>query len=167
MDGMIIIVLGVVILFVLLALGIPFYAAFIAGAMPVLFFVAGKGPMTLTDLGTNSIRGFTLIAIPLFILLGNIMTACGATTLLFNVARAFIGWLPGGLGMAAVVACAMFGTMCGSGVATALAVGTIAVPEPTKAGYNRELAAAICGCSGGLGLLIPPQYRFYYTWGCS
>lgn len=160
MDGTIIIVLAGVLLFVLLALGVPFYAAFIASAMPVLFWVAGQRPMTLADLGTNSIRGFTLIAIPLFILLGNIMSVCGATTVLFNAARAFIGWIPGGLGMAAIVACAMFGTMCGSGVATALAVGTIAVPELTKAGYKRETAAAICGCSGGLGLLIPPSIGF-------
>ena len=153
MDGTIIIVLSVILLFVLLALGIPFYVAFLASAIPVLFWVAGQGPMTLADLAVNSIRGYTLASIPLFIFLGSIMSVCGATTVLFNVARAFVGWLPGGLAMAAIVACAMFGTMCGSGVATALAIGAIAVPELLKAGYSRELAAAICGTAGGLGLL--------------
>ncbi len=160
MDGTIIIVLSVVLLFGLLALGAPFYVAFLASAMPVLFWVAGQGPLTLADLAVNSIRGYSLVAIPLFILLGSIMSVCGATTVLFNVARAFVGWLPGGLAIAAIVACAMFGTMCGSGVATALAIGTIAVPELTKAGYKRETAAAICGCAGGLGLLIPPSIGF-------
>jgi C4-dicarboxylate transporter DctM subunit len=103
---------------------------------------------------------FQTVIIILFVLLGNIMAACGATRVLFNFARVFIGWVPGGLGMAAVVACAMFGTMCGSVVATSMAVGSIAVPELTKAGYSREHAAAICACGGTLGPLIPPSIAF-------
>lgn len=156
----IILILSIVLVFVLLALGVPFYVAFIFPSMIVLFTLTRMGGMTIAEMGSSQIRSFTLLAIPLFLLLGNIMAVCGATGVLFNFARAFIGWIPGGLGMAAIVACAMFGTMCGSVVATSMAVGTIAVPELTKAGYTREQAAAICGCGGTLGPLIPPSIAF-------
>ena len=156
----IIVILSIVLVFVLLALGVPFYVAFIFPSMIVLFILTKMGGMTIADMGSSQIRSFTLLAIPLFLLLGNIMAVCGATGVLFNFARAFIGWIPGGLGMAAIVACAMFGTMCGSVIATSMAVGTIAVPELTKAGYTREQAAAICGCGGTLGPLIPPSIAF-------
>ena len=162
MSGMdiTIIAASLVLLVTFLALGVPFYAAFIISACPILFWVAGQGHLTVADLGVNSIRSFALIAIPLFIFLGNIMTACGATERLFGLARSLIGWLPGGLAMAAIVACAMFGAMCGSAVGTALAVGGIAVPELVKNGYSRETSAAICGCAGGVGMLIPPSIAF-------
>ena len=156
----VIIILSVILLVFLLVVGAPFYVAFILPSVLILFALTSMGGMTLANMGSSQIRSFTLIAIPLFLLLGNIMAACGATRVLFNFARVFIGWIPGGLGMAAVVACAMFGTMCGSVVATSMAVGSIAVPELTKAGYSREQAGAICACGGTLGPLIPPSIAF-------
>jgi len=156
----VIVILSIVLLVFLLAVGAPFYVAFIFPSMLILFVLTPMGGMTLVDMGSSQVRSFTLIAIPLFLLLGNIMAVCGATRVLFNFARAFIGWIPGGIGMAAIVACAMFGTMCGSVIATAMAVGSIAVPELTKSGYSREQAAAICGCGGTLGPLIPPSIAF-------
>jgi C4-dicarboxylate transporter DctM subunit len=156
----IIVILSIVLLVILLAVGAPFYVAFIFPSMIILFVLTPMGGKTLVDMGSSQVRSFTLIAIPLFLLLGNIMAVCGATGVLFNFARAFMGWIPGGLGMAAIVACAMFGTMCGSVIATAMAVGSIAVPELIKSGYTREQAAAICGCGGTLGPLIPPSIAF-------
>jgi C4-dicarboxylate transporter DctM subunit len=156
----VILILSIILLLFLLAVGAPFYVAFLLPSVVILFALTSMGGMTLANMGSSQIRSFTLIAIPLFLLLGNIMAVCGATRVLFNFARVFIGWIPGGLGMAAVIACAMFGTMCGSVVATAMAVGSIAVPELTKAGYSREQAAAICACGGTLGPLIPPSIAF-------
>ncbi len=156
----VILILSIILVLFLLAIGAPFYVAFLLPSVVVLFGLTSMGGLTLANMGSSQIRSFTLIAIPLFLLLGNIMAVCGATKVLFNFARAFIGWIPGGLGMAAVIACAMFGTMCGSVVATAMAVGSIAVPELTKAGYTREQAAAICACGGTLGPLIPPSIAF-------
>jgi C4-dicarboxylate transporter DctM subunit len=156
----VILILSIILVLFLLAIGAPFYVAFLLPSVVFLFALTSMGGMTIANMASSQIRSFTLIAIPLFLLLGNIMAVCGATRVLFNFARAFIGWVPGGLGMAAVIACAMFGTMCGSVVATAMAVGSIAVPELTKAGYTREQAAAICACGGTLGPLIPPSIAF-------
>ena len=136
MDTLILIfAIGIVVL--LLILGAPFYVAFTAGAVPILFLLGGVGFRAIGDLCTNSVRDFTLIAIPLFILLGYIMTACGATGVLFDLARAFVGHIHGGLAMAAVIAAVLFGTMCGSAVATAVAVSSIATPRLMEAGYSR------------------------------
>jgi C4-dicarboxylate transporter DctM subunit len=155
-----VIVSCMILLFILLALRVPFYVAFIACAIPILYFVTRQGSLTIGTLATDSVNGFTLISIPLFILLGNIMSACGATADIFELCRSVVGRIKGGIGMAAIVACAIFGTMCGSAVGTALAVGSIAVPELAKNGYKRETAAAIVGCAGGLGMLIPPSIAF-------
>lgn len=149
-----------VVLVLLIITGAPFYVAF--SACGIIFFVLtigmpGKG---LGQIAFTSVDSFTLLAIPLFVFLGNIMAVSGATTALFNFARAIMGHVPGGLGMATVVAAAMFGTMCGSGLATALAVGMIAVPELVKSGYRRSTVAAIVGASGPLGLMIPPSLAF-------
>lgn len=156
MEMTLLIVAGGV-LVLLLVIGAPFYIAFTASAIVVLFWMCGQGLRPLGDLTTGSVRSFILIAVPLFILLGNIMAVSGASAVLFELARAFMGHVPGGLGMAAVVASCLFGTMCGSAVATALAIGAIVVPELMKHGYSRSHAAAICGCSGGLGTVMPPS----------
>jgi C4-dicarboxylate transporter DctM subunit len=161
MDGTWII-LAVILAFWLVSLlfGLPLYIAFLAATVPILFLVAGQGPLSLGKVIVDTMSSFTLIAIPLFILLGNTMSVCGATTVLFGFARAMVGHVRGGLGMATLVASAMFGTVCGSSVATALAVTTVAGPELLKSGYRRETIAAICAAGGGLGLLIPPSIDF-------
>ena len=146
-----------VILLVLLAFGVPFYIAFVAAAVPVLFVLVGAGPISLGDLAMGTVRGFSLIAIPIFLFVGYMLSECGAAKVLFDVVRAFVGHTRSGLGISAVVACCMFGTMCGSSVATAIAVGTIVVPHLVRNGYKREYAAAICGCSGSLGTVMPPS----------
>jgi C4-dicarboxylate transporter DctM subunit len=144
----------------LLVLGAPFYVSFLAASIPVLLWGVQAGFICIGELGVDAVESFTLIAIPLFILLGNMMSVCGAVTLLFDIARAFIGHIPGGMGMAGFVACAMFGTMCGSSSATALAMSTVVTPELIKHGYSRELSAVICATGAGLALLIPPSISF-------
>ena len=154
------IILSVVLIVALLVSGAPFYVAFIACSVPFLIFYAQVPGLAMGAIATEAVASFTLIAIPLFVFLGNIMARIGATQDLFNLARSFVGHFRGGLGITAIVAAAGFGAMCGSGLATALAISSTAVPEMTKSGYRRSTIAAICGSAGGIGLLIPPSLSF-------
>ncbi len=157
---LLIIAICVLLVIALLLSGAPFYVAFAAFAIPFLILYAEVPGEVLGETAANSVASFTLIALPLFILLGGIMARTGATRDLFNLARSFFGHIRGGMGITAIVAAAGFGAMCGSGLATALAISTIAVPELVRFGYKRSTIAAICGSAGGLGLLIPPSLAF-------
>lgn len=150
--------LGLLVL--LLICGTPFYVAFGACAVPVLIWVSNVRGITIGQLAVDSVNSFILVAVPLFVLMGNTMARSGAAGALFDISRAFIGGSRASIGMSAVVACALFGTMCGSGVATALAVGTVVVPEMKRSGFQLPVAAAICGTAGTLGLMIPPSIAF-------
>jgi C4-dicarboxylate transporter DctM subunit len=155
-----ILLLCIVLLVVFLTSGAPFYVAFAVSSIPFLVVYAQVPGSALGSIATEAVASFTLMAIPLFVLLGSIMSRIGATNDLFNLARSFLGHFRGGLGIATIFASAGFGAMCGSGLATALAVSTIAVPELKASGYRRSTVAAITGTSGGLGLLIPPSLSF-------
>jgi len=156
----IIMAISFALLVILLVTGAPFYVAFLAGSIPFLLFVAEVPGISLGALAKEAVNSFTLIAIPLFIFLGSIMGEIGATADLFRLASAFLGHIKGGLGMATIIACTLFGAMCGSGLATAMAIGAIAIPELTKKGYDRGTIGAICGTAGGLGLIIPPSIGY-------
>ena len=150
------IVVALVIFFVLLFLGLPI--AFIMGAV--------SGGMMLFDgfslevlvqrmfAGANS---FSLLALPLFILAGNIMGEGGLTRRLMRLANVIVGRLPGGLAMTSVATCTLFGAVSGSTVATTFAVGSVVVPEMKRQKYSNAFIASIIGPSGVLGLIIPPS----------
>ncbi|MDY7019001.1 MAG: TRAP transporter large permease [Chloroflexota bacterium] len=150
-------ILGVILIVAPFLLGSPIFIAFLMGSTVLFLHYAQLPGINIAQHAVSSINSFTLVAIPFFILLGNIMANTGATTALFAFVRSIIGHIRAGVGVAAIIVSALFGTMCGSGVATAVAVGSIAVPELTKSGYSRERSAAIIGSSGPLGFLIPPS----------
>ncbi|MDY6790455.1 MAG: TRAP transporter large permease [Thermodesulfobacteriota bacterium] len=150
-------VIGIGLIIVAFSTGAPMFAAMTLGTTVLFISYAQLPGLSMAQQAISSISSFTLVAIPLFILLGNIMARSGAAAALFDLVRVFLGHLRAGLGMVTVWVAALFGTMCGSGVATAVAVSSIVVPEMTKSGYKREECAAICGASGPLGLLIPPS----------
>jgi C4-dicarboxylate transporter, DctM subunit len=102
-------------------------------------------------------RNYTLSVIPLFILMGNLVTRAGMSQELFRAANAFVGHLRGGLAMATVVACAGFGAICGSSVATAATMAKVAYPAMKKIGYNDALSTGAIAAGGTLGILIPPS----------
>ncbi len=102
-------------------------------------------------------RNYTLSVIPLFILMGNLVTRAGMSHELFRAANAFVGHLRGGLAMATVVACAGFGAICGSSVATAATMAKVAYPAMKKIGYNDALSTGAIAAGGTLGILIPPS----------
>ena len=104
--------------------------------------------------GLNS---FTLLAVPLFILVGNLMDFGGISKRLTDWAKSILGWLPGGLGIVTVFSCAIFAALTGSGPATVAAIGSIMLPSMLKAGYSRETSAGLVASAGALGPIIPPS----------
>jgi C4-dicarboxylate transporter DctM subunit len=102
-------------------------------------------------------RNYTLSVIPLFILMGNFVTRAGMSRELFRAAYAFVGHLRGGLAMATVVACAGFGAICGSSIATAATMAKVAYPSMKDLGYSDRLSTGSIAAGGTLGILIPPS----------
>ncbi|MCC6212414.1 MAG: TRAP transporter large permease [Burkholderiales bacterium] len=102
-------------------------------------------------------RNYTLSVLPLFILMGNLVTRAGMSQELFRAAHAFVGHLRGGLAMATIVGCAGFGAICGSSIATVATFSKIAYPSMKKFGYADHLAAGAIAGGGTLGILIPPS----------
>jgi C4-dicarboxylate transporter DctM subunit len=100
---------------------------------------------------------YSLVAIPLFIFAGFLMERTGLVEQLFRFADAVVGWLPGGFGVATVLACVLFGAISGSSVAMAAAMSVIAIPEMTKRGYPAWLAGGLVATAGGIAMLIPPS----------
>lgn len=104
--------------------------------------------------GTDS---FPLMAIPLFILAGELMGAGGVSKRLLNVCNVFIGRVTGGMAIVTVVLCMFFAAVSGSGPATVAAIGTMVVPEMLRKGYDKKFALALVACAGSIGVIIPPS----------
>jgi tripartite ATP-independent transporter DctM subunit len=102
-------------------------------------------------------RNYTLSVVPLFILMGNFVTRAGMSQELFRAAYAFIGHLKGGLAMATILACAGFGAICGSSIATAATMAKVAYPSMKRFGYSDRLATGAIASGGTLGIMIPPS----------
>ena len=100
---------------------------------------------------------YTLSVVPLFILMGNFVTRAGMSKELYRAAHTFVGHLRGGLAMATVLACAGFGAICGSSIATAATMTKVAYPSMRDHGYSDELAVGSIAAGGTLGILIPPS----------
>ena len=102
-------------------------------------------------------RNYTLSVVPLFILMGNFVTRAGMSQELFRAAYALIGHLRGGLAMATILACAGFGAICGSSIATAATMAKVAYPSMKRFGYSDTLATGAIASGGTLGIMIPPS----------
>ena len=137
-------------------------------SVPIALCLAGGG-LLATALGGNvdlfvcaqklftSIDSFTLMAIPFFMIAGNLMSSGGISRRLCDFANALIGWMPGGLACASILACMIFGALSGSPTATVAAIGGILVPSLIENGYSRKFALATIAVAGLLGTIIPPS----------
>src|ERR1043165_6342907 len=103
------------------------------------------------------IESFEIIAIPFFILAGNFLTHGGVARRMIHFATSMVGHWYGGLGLAAVVACALFAAISGSSPATVVAIGSILIPAMVKHGFPKRFGAGVVATSGALGILIPPS----------
>ncbi|NMG36940.1 TRAP transporter large permease subunit [Azoarcus sp. TTM-91] len=135
-------------------------AMFIAGAGIYLVMNSGMADgllYTLNNLVYARLSNYDLAVIPLFILMGQFATHGGLSKALFRAAGTLIGHWKGGMAMASTAACAAFGAICGSSLATAATMGQVALPELRERGYSGKLATATLAASGTLGILIPPS----------
>lgn len=105
----------------------------------------------------NALDKFVLLAVPFFILAGSIMTHGSIAKRLINFVNSLVGWVPGGLGMAGILACIFFAAISGSSPATVVAIGSIMVPALIKAGYGEKFSIGLITVSGSLGIVIPPS----------
>ena len=121
------------------------------------FYMGGRLSLAIGEFTWDKSKEFILVAIPMFILLGEIMLRAGVARRMYNAVAQWLSWLPGGLMHANIGSCAIFAASSGSSVATAATVGTVAYPEITKRNYNERLFLGSLAAGGTLGILIPPS----------
>lgn len=156
-------IIGIVVLvvsfFFLLIVGVPIaYSIGVAGVLTMLVHIDSLPALTTYAMRMASgLDSFALLAIPFFILAGNIMNSGGIALRLIDFAKVLVGRLPGGLAVVNVVANMLFGAISGSAAAAASAIGSIMTPEMRKAGYDPHFSAAVNISSATTGMTIPPS----------
>ena len=158
MDFLIITAIIVPLLFILLGLSIWVAISLFLMAMSAIFLFTSAPPLNiLATIGWNSVNNWALVALPLFIFMGELLIKTRISEKMFEGLSPWLGKLPGGLLHVNVVASAIFAAVSGSSAATAATVGKITVPELKERGYDDSLALGSLGGAGTLGFLIPPS----------
>ena len=145
---------------VLFIVGVPIFltiGVWLVGVSWVIGFTLSNIGAAFTDTFTTT---FALLALPLFVLTGDLINAAGIAKRLANFAYACLGWLRGGLAMATLGACGLFAAISGSNSATTATIGSIMHPELVKNGYDTRFAAATTAAGGTVGIIIPPSIIF-------
>ena len=145
-------------LFLIMATGTWIGFSLYGVALFSLMFL-GKGGMEglLDNVLFNSLYSYTLVSLPLFVLMGNILIKSGSSVSLFSGVKKILGPFPGGMLHSNIVACSIFAACSGSSTATTVAIGGVSYPELTRAGYIRRLTLGSICAGGTLGILIPPS----------
>ncbi len=144
-----------------LIIGTPIFAALgLAGTIGILLFRGPAGLQAIPTVMYDKLSSFVLVAVPLFILMGQVIFFSGMGGDLYTLGSRWLSRLPGGLAMGSVAACTIFGAMCGVSVAGAATIGSFAIPEMLKRGYDKRLASGSVAAAGALALLIPPSIGF-------
>jgi len=144
--------------FLLLILGVPIYLTL--GMSSVAMFASEGQLLPYAQKLIDELNSVTLLAVPYFVIAATFMERGGVARALIDAADAWVGRFRGGLGLVSVLSCTIFAAMCGSSVATAIAMGTILVPAMLRGGYSQRFASGVVGASGTLGILIPPSLAF-------
>ncbi|MBE0612414.1 MAG: TRAP transporter large permease [Burkholderiales bacterium] len=152
-------IIGLVALVALIAIRMPIaYSMILVGGIGTSII---NGPdiflAQLKNLAYSQFSIYDLSVVPMFVLMGSIATQAGLSRDLFAAANAWLGWLRGGVAMSAIAACAGFGAVCGSSLATASTMGQVALPELRRYHYKDALATGTLAAGGVLGILIPPS----------
>ncbi|PIB23133.1 C4-dicarboxylate ABC transporter permease [Amylibacter kogurei] len=159
MDALLIGFAGLFVLIGLIAIRMPIALSMIlVGGIGVTIL---NGPAIffsqLKTLAYGQFSIYDLSVVPMFVLMGNIASKAGLSRDLFRAANAWLGWAPGGVAMSAIAACAGFGSVCGSSLATASTMGQVALPELRRLNYSGALSTGTLAAGGVLGILIPPS----------
>lgn len=155
-------ILGICILFMLLIFRTPVAFAMLLVGFFGYWTLEGSrsaGALLVTE-SYSAVANYSLIVVPMFVLLGNISSAAGYSRGLYDAAFAWVGRFRGGLASASVLGCAAFAAVSGSSVATAVTIGKVALPEMSRLGYAPGLATGSIAAGGTLGFLIPPSTGF-------
>jgi TRAP-type C4-dicarboxylate transport system permease large subunit len=144
----------------LLSGGLPVAMAMAAASLLYLLFVPSSPPFVVVHRMVSGIDSFPLLAVPFFILAGNLMNTAGITHRIYSYALALVGWLKGGLGHVNVVGSVVFAGMSGTAIADAAGLGTIEIKAMTDHGYDPEFAVGVTAASATLGPIIPPSLPF-------
>jgi tripartite ATP-independent transporter DctM subunit len=145
-------------LLICLASGMPIVFCLGVVSLAVMFFLID--PITISTMGKKAFSlgtNFVLIAVPLFILMAEVVMFSGLSESGFDVINKWLGRLPGGLALSSIGGCAIFAAVTGSSVANTATIGTVAIPEMMRAGYDKKLATGSIAAGGALGILIPPS----------
>jgi TRAP-type C4-dicarboxylate transport system permease large subunit len=140
--------------------GIPVAIAMAGASLIYLFFVQSSPPFVVIHRMVSGIDSFPLLAVPFFILAGNLMNNAGITNRIYNYALALVGWLKGGLGHVNVVGSVVFAGMSGTAIADAAGLGTVEIKAMRDHGYSKEFAVGVTAASATLGPIIPPSLPF-------
>ena len=152
-------ILGFVVLFILMLLRVPVGMAMGLVGVTGYSYIVGVGP-ALKLVGQTSMRtvtDYTFGVIPMFMLMGALVSVSGVSRELFKAANSLIGHLRGGLGVATVLACGGFAAICGSSVATAATFSSVAYPEMRRFGYPQSFSTGVIAAGGTLGAMLPPS----------
>lgn len=140
--------------------GIPVAIAMAGASLVYILFSGTLPPFVVIHRMVSGIDSFPLLAVPFFILAGNLMNNAGITTRIYNFALALVGWLKGGLGHVNVVGSVIFAGMSGTAIADAAGLGTIEIKAMKEHGYSSEFAVGVTAASATLGPIIPPSLPF-------
>ena len=161
MDVSVVLPLVIVLLFLLMGLGSPIFISLgLSGVVGIYLITGIRGLFQLPASIFSQLDNFTLVAIPLFILMGEIIFITGIGKDIYNAFSKWLYKVPGGLAIASIYSCALFGAMSGVSIAGVATIGTMAVPEMLSRKYDKGLAAGSVAAAGALAVLIPPSISF-------
>ena len=150
------ILFGLMVLF--FAIGVPIGICLIFPCFIMLLVNPVTSASFLAQSFYTGVASSSMIALPFFMICGNIMDKGGISRRLVTAANNCIGGITGSLGIVTILACMFFGAVSGSAVATVAAIGAIMLPEMVRNGYNKYYATGMCAVAGGLGIIVPPSY---------
>ena len=147
-------------MFIFMTLSVPIGASLGFAALIIVGLASNIPAVMINQNAFAGLDSFPLMAIPFFMLAGNIMAAGGIARRLVNVCDLMVGKIIGGVGMVTVAGCMFFSSMCGSGPATVSAMGTIMLPEMEKRGYDKDFATGLTATAGTIGVILPPSIPY-------
>lgn len=155
-------IVGCIAVLVLMLIRVPIAVSLGSVAVAGFAYLVGPGPALgiLTDSPIRTVTNFNFSVIPMFILMGSVVSVSGMSRELFRAANAWLGHLPGGMAIATIFACGGFAAISGSAVAAAATMTQVALPEMRRAGYNPGLSAGVVAAGGTLDIMIPPSVMF-------
>ena len=149
-----------IIFLLLMSGGVPVAIAMAGSSLLYILWTGNNPPFVVVHRMVSGIDSFPLLAVPFFILAGNLLNNAGITNRIYNYALALVGWMKGGLGHVNVVGSVIFAGMSGTAIADAAGLGTVEIKAMKDHGYSTEFAVGVTAASATLGPIIPPSLPF-------